>query len=106
MRKFFVFFMLFFITGSSVVEASSSNAWKEYHKKVFTKCSKISALKNPKQIGSIEPMVIQEIDYGAILLSGKYPQPHMNNATGNFICLFNNKEGTCTCSEVDWLNRT
>jgi hypothetical protein len=103
-KKILFFIILGILINVPMVKASSSKAWTNYYQEVFTKCSKASGLKNPKQVGQIVPLVMpNELNYGAILIRGLYPQPHMHNATGNFICLFDNAKKVCVCGETEKL---
>ena len=85
-------------TGAAL--ASTPQAWSEYDAEVLKACTAVSSLKNVHAAG-------QRIDfddtvgYSALLLAGRYAQPHMKNRPGRELCLFDRRTRTATVSEAD-----
>lgn len=76
--------------------ASSPGAWAELHGKARAACVKASGLKDARTSG-------QPVDFEAsvlILVSGRWPQPHMNNARATFACLYSKASGTAEAQEI------
>lgn len=77
-------------------EASSPDAWAELHAKARAACIKASGLKEARALG-------QPVDFEAsvlILVGGRWPQAHMNNARGTFACLYAKAGGTAEAQEI------
>jgi len=74
--------------------ASSPDAWRAYDQEVRTACLKASRLSQTRVLGgrvdvpvadpppAFTPMI------SALLLEGRYPQPHMAGQKGRELCLF------------------
>ncbi|MGH8383029.1 hypothetical protein [Pseudomonas sp.] len=72
---------------STLVQASSDQAWNEYYAQMNEHCIAASALKNVKVLG--KPAEFDDrVGYSALLLEGRYPQKHMNNRKGTELCLY------------------
>ena len=83
--------------------ASSPAAWSAHDKEVAAICIKASDLKNAQVAGV--PMVFDDrIGKTALLLSGRYPQPHMKNKAGRELCLFDRKTREAVVTEADQLS--
>lgn len=80
--------------------ASSPDAWKQHRQEVIKSCLKVSGLRNPQPVGDIITFS-DEVGYDALLVRGRYPQPHMNNQVGQSLCLFNRKTRQAYTTEAN-----
>ena len=82
--------------------ASSPDAWSEHDKEVAATCAKTSGLADAQAIG--KPMVYDDrVGITAILVQGRYPQPHMKNRIGQELCLFDRQTREAVVTEADQL---
>lgn len=88
--------------ANAIVNASSPDAWQQYYQEITTKCLKSSGLNNPKPVGQVINFS-QDVGYDALLIRGNYPQSHMNNQEGQFLCLFNQKTRQVYLSDANKL---
>lgn len=80
--------------------AATPEAWTEHKKAVLTSCMKASQLKQSRPAsGLIE--YSDQLGLTAVLLSGRYPQPHMKNQSGRELCLYDKKSRAAFVSEAD-----
>ena len=90
--------------ASGFVLASSPAAWSEHDRDVAATCAKASGLKDAQAIG--KPMVYSDrVGFTALLIQGRYPQPHMKNRVGRELCLFNRETREAAVTEADQLNQ-
>ncbi|WP_249677241.1 hypothetical protein [Pseudomonas abieticivorans] len=80
--------------------ASSEAAWAAYDKSVLASCLKASQLKGTQAIGS-PAQFDDQVGYTALLLQGRYPQPHMKNQSGLELCLYNKQTKRAAVTEWD-----
>jgi hypothetical protein len=80
--------------------ASTSEAWNAMDKAMIDSCLKASQLKNTKPAGS-PAMFDDSVGYSALLLKGRYPQPHMKNLAGTELCLYQRQNKKATVTEWD-----
>lgn len=76
--------------------ASSPDAWAELFAKAQAACFKASGLKDTRAIG--KPTDFS--DRVLVLVSGRWPQPHMKNAKATFACLYGKAGGTAEAQEL------
>ncbi|WP_332119269.1 hypothetical protein [Azorhizobium caulinodans] len=84
------------LLAAAPAEASSPDAWAELHARARAACIKASGLKEARALG-------QPVDFEAsvlILVGGRWPQAHMNNARGTFACLYAKAGGTAEAQEI------
>ena len=86
----------------TTANASSPDAWQQYYQEITTKCVRSSGLNNPKPIGQVVSFS-QDVGFDALLIRGNYPQPHMNNQEGQFLCLFDRQTGQVHLREINKL---
>ncbi|MGY4490436.1 hypothetical protein [Pseudomonas sp. TE3610] len=80
--------------------ASSEQAWAAHDDDVINTCLAASQLKTAQAVG--RPAEFDDaVGYSAILIQGRYPQPHMKNALGRELCLFDKQRRTAHVSEWD-----
>lgn len=82
--------------------ASSPDAWEEHGKEVVSECAKASGLANPKLVGEVVEYG-DDVGFSAALIAGNYPQPHMDNAPGRSLCLFDRRSRKAHASSADEL---
>ncbi len=80
--------------------ASSEQAWAAHDDEVINTCLAASQLKAAQPVG--RPAEFDDaVGYSAILIQGRYPQPHMKNALGRELCLFDKQRRSAHVSEWD-----
>ena len=80
--------------------ASTPEAWSALDKAMIDSCLKASQLKNAKPAGA-SAMFDDSVGYSALLLKGRYPQPHMKNRAGTELCLYQRQSKKATVTEWD-----
>ena len=88
------------VAGAALVlspqsHASSPAAWAELFAKASAACTKAANFTGAKVRG-------QPVDFDEVVLAivdGRYPQPHMNNASGTVYCLYHKTTGKTQVSE-------
>ena len=84
--------LLVLSTGSGVrlAQASSPTAWSAHDREVASACTQASGLKQAAVTG--QPMVFDDsLGMTALVVTGRYPQPHMKNQPARVLCLFDRK---------------
>ncbi|WP_152607790.1 hypothetical protein [Acinetobacter sp. A47] len=85
---------------SSATFASSEQAWNKHHEEIKSACIKASQLKNARAVSNVM-LFDDRVGYSALLIQGKYPQPHMKNKTGQELCLWHKTTKKAYLSEVN-----
>ncbi len=94
--------MLLVVSGTA--QASSSAAWTAHDKQVTSACLKASQLKQAKALGGLIEYPDQ-LGVSALLIEGRYPQPHMKNQHGQELCLYDKKTAKAFVTEADALGK-
>lgn len=90
--------MIVFVASlSALSRASSEAAWKELADKAGETCMKASGFEDPAIVWT----GLDFEDEAALLVSGTWPQAHMNGAKGAMLCLYDKQAGTTGLSEFD-----
>ena len=89
--------LLALIAIAGQAQASSTDAWKALDKAVVDSCIKASQLKSVKPSGKAG--FDDSVGYEALMLEGRYPQPHMKNQPGAELCLYNRHSKKATVTE-------
>lgn len=104
--KAFPYVALGVLMAATTAQASSPDEWEKYHKEVSAKCMKACGLKAARVLGDIVLFDDERVGLDAVLITGRYPQPQMNNAQGHALCLFNKKTRKAECSEAnEWFEK-
>jgi len=90
--------ILLLIPGMAI--ASSPEAWRQHFKEVESSCIKKSNLSKAKPVGRVI-LFSDDVGYDALIIKGHYPQPHMKNALGKELCLFNKRTRKAETSSID-----
>lgn len=85
---------------ASHANASTPEAWSALDKAMIDSCLKASQLKNTKPAGA-SAMFDDSVGYSALLLKGRYRQPHMKNQAGTELCLYQRQSKKATVTEWD-----
>lgn len=89
---------LFMICG--IAHATSPDAWAAHYKEVTSSCVEASGLRNARPAG--DPVDFDDrVGYTAIVIEGRYPQPHLENRSGRVLCLFEKRSRTPYVSPAD-----
>jgi len=89
-RSSIVIIPFLLLASTPAVLASSHQAWRDHFREAEQKCLKASEFVKPEPVGRFL-LFDDSVGYDVLRIQGKYPQPHMKNATGQGICLFNKK---------------
>ncbi|MGU3496000.1 hypothetical protein ACLBXM_18310 [Xanthobacteraceae bacterium A53D] len=84
------------VLSASPAGASSPGAWAELFAKAKAACVKESGLKEARAIG--EPTDFS--DRVLVLVSGRWPQPHMKNQKATYACLYGKTSGKAEAQEL------
>ena len=77
-------------SGVTLAQASSPFAWSAHDREVASACTEASGLNKAAAAG--QPMVFDDsLGMTALVVTGRYPQPHMKNQPGRVLCLFDRK---------------
>lgn len=96
--------MLVFLASdfSTRAMASSPSAWSAHDQEVTQACTKASGL--TKAVVTGKPMIFDDsVGLTALLVSGRYPQPHMKYQTGHVLCLYDRKTRKANIAPADQL---
>jgi len=86
--------------ASGTTQAASDAAWAEHNQQLIDACLSASQLKHPQPVG--QPAEFDDaVGYSAVLLQGRYPQPHMKNRLGRELCLFDKRQQVAHTREWD-----
>ena len=75
-----------------------------HEKEVVSACVAASNLRRAKPGGSLVEFD-DRVGVTALIVEGRYPQPHMKNERGRVLCLFDRKTRTATVSDADAMLR-
>nr|WP_144277038.1 hypothetical protein [Pseudomonas resinovorans] len=82
--------------------ASGDQAWKDHDARLLNACKAASGLKDVRPAGA--PVLFDDrLGLTALLLEGRYPQPHMKNQRGRELCLYERKSHKAHIAEADTL---
>ncbi len=87
---------------STASRASSPDAWSSFQAEVTATCKAASQLKSPSPAGA-QIGYDDTVGLTALVLKGRYPQPHMKNRAGRELCLFDRKTRQAHVLEADQL---
>ena len=96
--------VIFLVAAASAgsAAASAASAWSAHDRQVSRACIQASGLKNARAVGT--PLLFDDsIGMTALLVTGRYPQPHMKNRSASVLCLFDRKKRKATVSPADQL---
>jgi hypothetical protein len=92
---------IFLLLGSAALagqaSAASPDAWEALDKAVIDSCMQASQLKEVRAVGKAG--FDDSVGYEALMLRGRYPQPHMKNQPGAELCVYNRRSKKATVSE-------
>lgn len=89
---------LLYPAGSAI--GATPEAWAAHEKEVVTACVLASKLVNAKPGGKIIDFA-DGVGFSALVIDGRYPQPHMKNKHGRALCLFDKRARTPYVSGAD-----
>ncbi len=99
---------LFFASGGMLAAApaqgATPDAWTDHQKEVAAACESASNLRDPRVGGGFAEFD-DRVGYTAVIIDGRYPQPHMKNKRGRVLCLFDKRTRAAFVSPADSLAR-
>ena len=90
------------LLGSAPAWASTAEAWAGPAPRGGGAGRKTPGLRQVRAGGQVLPFD-DEVGYSALLLQGRYPQPHMQGRQGRELCLYRRATGKASVSEADAL---
>jgi hypothetical protein len=88
------------IALSGAVQASTPEAWATHNRQVIDSCLAASGLLQPRAAGELVEFD-DSVGYTALLVFGRYPQPHMHKRGARVLCLFDKRTGRASVSPAD-----
>ncbi|MBD9413787.1 hypothetical protein IB234_04345 [Pseudomonas sp. PDM16] len=100
MQKLTISLFLLIVAGQA--QASSEQAWQAQERDMRERCLAASQLQQARIAG--EPVLFDDqLGISALVISGRYPQPHMQGQRGRELCLYQRSSGTAHIAEADRL---
>ncbi len=87
---------------AGAAQASSEQAWQEHDDQLKARCLAASQLQET-QVAGLPVLFDDAVGYTALLLSGRYPQAHMQGRMGRELCLYDRRSGQARIAEADAL---
>ena len=87
---------------AAMSSASTPEAWKSFDEEVIKACLGASQLSQARPAGARVDFDDQ-LGYSALLISGRYPQPHLHGHPGRELCLFDRRTRRAVVSSADGL---
>ncbi len=94
--------LLLALAAPVAARGSTPEAWKDFAAEVVQACVAASTLRDARAAGGRIDFD-DRIGYSALLITGHYPQPHMNNRSGRELCLFDRRTRSATVAPADGL---
>jgi hypothetical protein len=88
------------IFACDVTWATTPEAWAAHEREVVAACVAASRLRGAKPAGKLIEFD-DRVGYSAVVIQGRYPQPHMKNQRGRVLCLFEKKTREVFVSPAD-----
>jgi hypothetical protein len=92
--------------------ASSPDAWRAYDREVRTACLNATGLRQARVVGERVDVPVADLSLdgstlliSALLLEGRFPQPHMGGQKGRELCLFEQRTRKATVATAESLDR-
>ena len=79
---------------------TTPDAWAAHEKEVVSACAAASNLRHAKPGGKLIDFD-DRVGFTAVVIAGRYPQPHMKNKRGRVLCLFDKRTRTPYVSDAD-----
>ncbi|MGH8680845.1 MAG: hypothetical protein ACREVP_04970 [Burkholderiales bacterium] len=92
------------IATVGVAHGTTPDAWAAHAKEVVSACAAASNLRDAKPGGNIVDFD-DRAGFTAVVIDGRYPQPHMKNKRGRVLCLFDKRTRTPFVSDADSMLR-
>jgi hypothetical protein len=86
--------------GAYPSAASTPEAWSAHAQEVVSACAAASGLNKPHAAGDLIEFQ-DSVGYTAVLIAGRYPQPHMHGTRGRVLCLFDKRTRQANISVAD-----
>ncbi len=84
---------------STPAQASSPSAWQAHDADVRQACFKATGFLKPRAEGKTV-LFPDDVGYTALVVTGRYPQPHMKKRQGRMLCLYERKSGDVFVGEM------
>lgn len=78
------------VAAGKLAAASTSEAWAAFEKEVVSACTKASGLADARPAGRAVDFD-DSVGYTALLVAGRFPQPHMHGKETRVLCLFDRR---------------
>jgi len=93
---------LLLLMAAGLAQASSDQAWRTQEREMRERCLAASQLLQARIAG--EAVVFDDrLGISALVVDGRYPQPHMQGRSGRELCLYQRASGTAHIADADRL---
>lgn len=99
-RTFAILSLVILGSWNEAALATAPDASAAYDKEVVSSCVQASGLRNARPAGEAADFD-DRIGYTALVIQGRYPQPHMKNRSGRVLCLFEKRSKTPYVAPAD-----
>lgn len=86
-------------------EGATPDAWAAHENQVVSACVKASHLRHAQAAGQVIEFD-DSVGFSAVVIGGRYAQPHLKHQRGQVLCLFDKRTHTPYVSEADAIVRT
>ena len=94
--------VLAFLLASGGLPDGGLHQPADHEKEVLSACVAASSLREAKAAG--KPVAFDDrVGFTAVVIDGRYPQPHMKDKRGRVLCLFDRRTRTPFVSDADGL---
>jgi hypothetical protein len=87
-----------------IAHGSTPEAWTAHEKEVVSACAAASNLRDATPGGRLVEFE-DRVGFTAVVIDGRYPEPHMKNKRGRVLCLFDKRTRTPFVSDADSILR-
>jgi|HubBroStandDraft_1064217.scaffolds.fasta_scaffold02351_3 hypothetical protein len=88
----------------AAARASTPEAWAAHTQEVIAACVAASGLRKAHAAGDLVEFD-DSVGFTAVLIAGRYPQPHMHDAAARVLCLFDKRSRRALVSGADAILR-
>jgi hypothetical protein len=92
------------IPAVGVADGTTLDAWAAHKKEVVSACTAASSLRDAKPGGDVVDFD-DRVGFSALVIDGRYPQPHMKGKRGRVLCLFDRQTRRPFVSDADSMLR-
>ena len=99
-RGFIAVLAVGIVAVTSIAGGSPPEEWERHEKEVTSACLAASNLRDARTASSLISFD-DLVGISALIIDGRYPQPHMKNAPARMLCLFDRRSRIAHLSAAD-----